>query len=148
MDFSQGELNRLWSSCECIAAFKDESLVGYAWYADGTISAELNTAGPPFSGCAMELAADTQYLFKVFVHPAHRGESINVLMCEALGDELQRRGYRRLVTLTEWNNRAFRHSVEPMGFRSIGHCTEWVFGNRSRYRLPDHLDEIARFTGA
>jgi len=148
MDFSAGEANRLWSSCECIGAFKGEELVGYAWHADGHIGAELNTTGPPFSGCAMELAADTQYLFKVFVHPAHRGQSINVLMCEILGDELRRRGYRRLVTLTEWNNHAFRNSVEPMGFRAIGHCTEWVLSNRSRYKLPDHLDDIARFSAA
>jgi len=148
MDFSAGEATRLWSSCECIGAFKGETLVAYAWHADGYIDAELNTAGPPFSGCAMELAADTQYLFKVFVHPAHRGQNINVLMCQSLGEELSRRGYRRLVTLTEWNNRAFRNSVEPMGFRAIGYCTEWVFGNRSRYKLPGHLDEIARFSAA
>lgn len=146
MDFSVGEADQLWSTCECIGAFSGPTLVGYAWHADGYVSAELNTAGPPFQGCAMELTSDTQYLFKVFVHPAHRRQSINVAMCETLGDNLARRGYRNLVTLTDWNNRAFQRSIEPMGFRSIGHCTEWVFANRSRYKLPDHLGQIAQFS--
>jgi len=148
MDFSDGEANRLWASCECIGAFSGDSLVGYAWHATGLIGAYLNTAGPPFKGCAMKLSKDTHYLFKVFVHPEHRGQGINVAMCERLSEDLEHQGCRQLITLTEWNNRAFRSSVEPMGFRAIGHCAEWVFANRSRYRLPDHLNHIARFTAA
>lgn len=128
-----------------VAAFIDHRLVGYLWYRDGVIPSEMNTPGDPFNGFDLQLSDSTQYLFKVFVDKQCRGLGINTHLCRELAKRLEAQGCDQLVTLTAWENIAFRRSAERMGFKSIGNCIELATQGKSIYFFAKEDASIVRY---
>jgi len=133
IDFTAEDASQLAGVANCLAGFIDNRLVGYVWYRDGLIPSEMNTPGDPFNGFDLQLSDASQYLFKVFVDENYRGLKINQYLCNALGEQLAAQGCDHLVTLTAWENTAFRKSAERVGFENIGNCIELATQGKSIY---------------
>ena len=144
-DFAARDAEQLATVANCLAAFVEDQLVGYLWYRGGDIPAEMNTPGAPFRGFDLELSDTTQYLFKVFVHKHYRGHRVNQTLCKELAHRLAVQGYEKLVTLTAWDNAAFRKSAEHMGFRNMSQCVEWTTHKKSIYYFPKEDNLFVRF---
>ena len=145
-DFTAKDAEEIADTANCLAAFVDDQLAGYLWYRDGEIPAEMNTPGAPFRGFDLELGDTTQYLFKVFVHEHYRGHRINQFLCQELARQLVAQGYDKIVTLTAWENAAFRKSAERMGFIKTGQCVEWTTHSKSIYYFAKEDTTIVRFS--
>ncbi len=145
VDFTAEDARKLAKTANCLAAFIDDRLVGYAWFRGGHIPADMNTPGAPFRGFDLELGEAAQYLFKVYVDEQYRGYRINQFLCQALARRVAAQGQELLVTLTAWDNVAFRKSAERMGFKSIGQCVEWTFKTKSFYLFAKEEASVARY---
>lgn len=145
VDFNAEDARKLAKSANCLAAFLNDRLVGYVWFRGGHIPADMNTPGAPFRGFDLELAESAQYLFKVYVDEQYRGHRVNQFLCQALGRRIAAQGQELLVTLTAWDNTAFRKSAERMGFRSIGQCVEWTFKTKSFYLFAKEDASVVRY---
>lgn len=145
LGFVAQDVQQLANEASCLAAFIGDQLVGYLWFRDGHIPASMNTPGAPFRGFDLELGDATQYLFKVFVDEQYRGYRINQLLCEELARQLAAQGYKHLVTLTAWENAAFRRSAERMGFEKLGQCVEVTTHKKSIYYFAADNPSIVRF---
>ena len=82
----------------------------------------------------------------MFVHEQYRGYRINQLLCQELTRQLVARGYDKIVTLTAWDNAAFRKSAERMGFIKTGQCDEWTTHSKSIYYFAKEDATILRFS--
>jgi len=144
-DFNAEDARQLANSAHCLAGFINDRLAGYLWYSEGRIPSELNTPGEPFNGFDLRLSDSSQYLFKVFVAENYRGLGINQCLCRELAQRLTVLGYDHLITLTAWQNTAFRKSVEHMGFKNIGNCIELATQSKSIYFFAKHNSAIVRY---
>jgi len=112
---------------------------------DTTQGSEQNTPGEPFKGFDLQLGDSSQYLFKVFVDENYRGQGINQVLCGELARRLAAQGCDHLITLTAWENAAFRKSVERMGFKNIGNCIELATQGKSIYFFAKHSASIVQY---
>jgi len=144
-DFDADDARQLANSAHCLAGFIDDRLAGYLWYSEGRIPSEQNTPGEPFKGFDLQLGDSSQYLFKVFVDENYRGQRINEVLCRELAQRLAAQGCDHLITLTAWENAAFRKSVERMGFKNIGNCIELATQGKSIYFFAKHNTSIVQY---
>ena len=136
---------------KCFAAFRANSLAGFAWIAFGDIPGDMNHDGKPETGLPIHLADDAAFVFQVLVLPAYRGRRLYAAIMSQMADELQVDGIRSLVLTTEGSNRSALRAVERMDFRKIGQASFFKIGplNRATYpKLPqDCCFKIGRYIG-
>jgi ribosomal protein S18 acetylase RimI-like enzyme len=103
----------------------------------GHVPARHNSGGHRFNGIALDLPAATQYLFKVEVRPAYRGQRIAAAM---IGHAIEHFGVDQLkaiITTTDWTNQSFISSVRRQGFRKLGFASEFHFAGTCMYLMSD-----------
>ena len=120
----------------CFAALEEDRLAGYIWIASGRVAAEHNTGGKRFAGIGVNLPTHVVYLFKAFVVPEHRGQSLNHWLVNKAAHQLVDEKVTHIVTTTEWTNKGFQKSAKKIGFVKCGHTAEWVVGKKHYYRIP------------
>lgn len=132
----------------CFAALNDGNLAGYIWFASGRVAAEHNTGGTRFAGIGLELPTHVVYLFKAFVVPTHRGNSLNHWLINKAADELEAEKVTHVVTTTDWKNEGFQKSAAKAGFSKCGHTAEWVVGKYHHYHIPKlEISDVAFLPG-
>jgi len=121
----------------CYAAFRDNTLLGYSWIADGNALPEHNHGGHQFTGMGLELEPHASFLFKCFVLPEHRGQGVNKHLLWGLTEILATENKDRLITTTSWKNKIFQHSSRRVGFQKIGWAGECIVLGKTYYRTPN-----------
>lgn len=120
----------------CAGALDGRTLVGYAFYADGSVPARHNRGGERFDGIGLELPPGARFLFKAFVRPAWRGRGVLPALLVDAHARLRETGVHTIVTTTARRNGAARRALARAGFREVGTAAELVLFGRHLYRLP------------
>jgi len=115
--------DRLW----CFGVVAEDRLLSFAWFHIGRAEAQMNCGQQAATATALELNADSAFVFHAYTHPDARGQRL-------LGDVLTRgaawlaehQGVRRLVGTTDLLNTAARNAFAHAGFRQ--HGAYWRFG--------------------
>lgn len=124
-----------------IGAFRDDRLVATSFFAADRVAARHNRGGTEFDGIGLLLPADTHYLFKSFVDPAHRGQHLNArITLFALAHLGDGGPSNAIVTTTDIGNAPFLSSAARLGFKRCGLAAEWVFRGRHHFKLPAPID--------
>ncbi len=123
----------------CIAAFEDNTLLGYNLYAEGAVPACHNSGGRQFAGIALQLPPDTHYLFKAFVLPQYRGRRLLSQLIYQSCVLLQAQGAHTIVTTTDWTNTSAVNAMQRAGFNIVGLAGELVVAGKSFFYLPGPL---------
>ncbi|MBA3262227.1 MAG: GNAT family N-acetyltransferase [Thermoleophilaceae bacterium] len=84
------------------------------------------------SGGTLSLPPGAACLEDSVTSPAARGRGIAPAAWTLIGDELERRGFRAIVTKIETSNTASRRAVEKVGFRSVAVMQHKRVGPRRR----------------
>ena len=124
-------------SCYCFAALKNNELAAYTWFMQDTVAASYNCAGSEFQGIGILQPTDMIYLFKAFVLPEHRGQSLNRWITHLASEFFSRENIKTVITTTDLLNTAFLHSALTSGFSNIGYAGELVIRSRHFYYLPN-----------
>ncbi len=120
----------------CFAALDQGKLAAYSWFASDQVAAEHNSGGSKFAGIGLQLPEEMVYLFNAFVSPEYRGQSLNHSIFQKAGEQFVSDGKTRIITTTDWTNKAFQKSAHRGGFVKHGHAAEWIIGSRHFYHLP------------
>jgi hypothetical protein len=121
----------------CFAALDQNQIAAYAWFTCDHVATKHNTGGTSFSGIGLKLPEDMVYLFKAFVLPKYRGQSLNNWIFHYAGEVFSCDGIKRIVTTTDWTNKAFQKSAYRGGFVKRGHAAEWIIAGKHFYHLPE-----------
>lgn len=123
-------------AAKCFAAFRSDSIAGFAWVALGNIPGDMNHDGKPETGLPIQLSDDAAFVFQVLVLPAYRGRRLYAAIMSKMADELQRDGIRSLVLTTEGSNQNALRAVQRMQFREVGQATFFRIGPLSQATYP------------
>ncbi|MEM7377983.1 MAG: hypothetical protein AAF460_10805 [Pseudomonadota bacterium] len=124
-----------------IGAFQRGKLVATSFFAADRVAARHNRGSTAFEGIGLLLPADTRYLFKSFVDPAHRGQHLNARIALFALEHFGTSGpTSAIVTATDISNAPFLSSAARLGFKRCGIAAEWVFRGRHHFKLPAPID--------
>lgn len=104
----------------CFAAFANNQLVGYAWFAFGRVGPECNQGESLLTGVGMSFPASMCFMYKGFVRREFRGRQIyGHLMSRAL-ILLAGRNITRILSTADWTNFSAHKSCYRLGYRYLG----------------------------
>ena len=104
----------------CFAALAGEHLAAYAWYALGSIEAELNRGDTMASGVAMSFPDNVAFMYKGFTHPNFRGKGLYGYVNAKGLEVLQLHGVSTVVSTADWTNWSALNACWRIGYRGLG----------------------------
>lgn len=114
----------------CFAAFAQDRLAGYAWFAFDKVDPECNRGESLSTGVGITFPASMSFMYKGFVHREFRGGQIyGRLMSHAL-THLASRHITHLLSTADWTNFSAQRSCYRVGYRYLG--LVWRFGGLGR----------------
>lgn len=117
--FARGEV--------CVAALLEDSLVGYAWFAQ--------KAAPHVGGIWMDCDRQAVYVYRAFVKPEARGRGIAPALYRFADRQFMNAGRRYAVLCIEFGNRASLSAAVRSGAGRVGRAGYWQgFGGFVPYR--------------
>lgn len=117
-------------------AFRDGTLVAFAWTTLGDVDACSNHDGKPETGLPICLASDAAYIFNVYVSPEHRGYRLYAALISHSAQILRAQGIKRFVLATEGTNTNALRSVERMGFKKVAYTSFFKLGPLCKAKYP------------
>ena len=111
---------------QCLAAFVDKQLAGYAWYAFEGIQAKYNRGGDENSGVALTFPRHMTFMYKGFTHKKFRGRGLYGLLQQNALSLFSSLGITTLLSTADWTNEAALASCTRLGFQPVGRI--WVAG--------------------
>ena len=112
----------------CIGIRNAEGLLGYAWFALGSIEAENNRGAKPATGTAISFPAQMAFMYNVFILPKYRGQGLYAAMVAYAFVELNEFGVRQILVTTDWANNFGLKACYAMGFRRVGRMIRFGVG--------------------
>jgi hypothetical protein len=98
----------------CFGALLDGRLIGYIWYALGSIEPEHTI------GVRLSFPADVAFAYKAYTRSEHRGLHLRRHFRPVVMEALLARGMRRRLSLIEWTNRASLQASVRSGWHELG----------------------------
>ncbi|MEQ8208403.1 MAG: hypothetical protein RH917_01120 [Lacipirellulaceae bacterium] len=108
------------ASHECLAAFVDNQLAAYAWYAFEGVAAKLNRGADDASGVALTYPRSMVFLYKGFTHPKFQARGLIGLIQQHALRTFNSRGINTLLSTAEWNDKKELENHQRVGFRPVG----------------------------
>jgi len=123
----------------CYAAFVEEKMVAYCYFAINDLEPILNSGGWPFGGIGIRMPEDVVFSFKGFALPESRGLRLVPLCIATASKALVSENGWSLVTADVKNIRSAK-MFASIGLDKTGILLKeyWVV-NRSIYKIPKHL---------
>jgi GNAT superfamily N-acetyltransferase len=110
----------------CLAAFANNQLAGYAWFAFEQVEPECNQGESLLTGVGLSLPLSMCFMYKGFVHREFRGRRVYGRLLSRALTLLFGRKITHLLSTADWANFSAHKSCYGIGFRHLG--LVWRFG--------------------
>jgi hypothetical protein len=120
----------------CCAALAGNELAAYAWFALGSIEAEMHRGRTPDSGVAVSFTRRAAFVYKAFTRPEYRGRRLYAGCLAAGLAGLKERGVTQLLATAEWTNGSALAACHGLGFRDLGTIVRLACGPFSFTHMP------------